>query len=214
MILVGFLLICVDMESSVELHYFRFMDWKCRLWQRGRVLVQTKPLQHRPTRGRSRPRAAGEELFTLFCDNFFFFTRPKPSQAHAASTDEGPRAQSWSNDPLSFHPWPSILESETNPALAQKSRQMCFNKVLSQSALLPQRTRVFGNLNPAWRHLFQFQIGIQPQDVRLWPDEGDVRPADGNPKKRWVAKSPRPRGYPTVQHESKSLSNSNFSGMP
>ena len=64
---------------------------------------------------------------------FYFFTRPKPSQAHAALTDEGPRAQSWSNGPLSFHRWPSILESETNPALAQKSRQMWFNKVfLSQ----------------------------------------------------------------------------------
>ena len=213
MILVGFLLICVDMESSVELHYFRFMDWKCRLWQRGCVLVQTKPLQHRPTRGRSRPRAAGEELFTLFCDIFLLFHSAQTEPSSCCIDRRGAAGSILVKWPAVLPPM-TFLESETNPDLAQKSRQMCFNKVFSQSALLRQRTRVFGNLNPAWRHLFQFQIGIQPQDVCLWPDEGDVRPADGNPKKRWVAKSPRPRGYPTVQHESKSLSNSNFSGMP
>ena len=94
---------------------------------------------------------------------FYFFTRPKPSQAHAALTDEGPRAQSWSNGPLSFHRWPSILESETNPALAQKSRQMWFNKVFLSQLCFGREPGCLVTLTLLEDICFNFRLASSPR---------------------------------------------------
>ena len=162
MILVGFLLICVDMESSVELHYFRFMDWKCRLWQRGRVLVQTKPLQHRPTRGRSRPRAAGEELFTLFCDFFLLFHSAQTKPSSCCIDRRGAAGSILVKWPAVLPPM-TFLESETNPALAQKSRQMWFNKVFLSQLCFGREPGCLVTLTLLEDICFNFRLASSPR---------------------------------------------------
>ena len=106
------------------------------------------------------------------------------------------------------------LESKTNRALAHTITTnviSCFCSV---------HVKASDNLAD-WRNSFwfvNFRLTSRPQDVCLGSDEGNVRPADGHPKKRWVIKYLKLEVVPhfkmnVVFKQIKSLSNVNFSGM-
>ena len=78
------------------------------------------------------------------------------------------------------HFWPSW---KVKP-IGQKLRQMWQRVFFTVSFVSSLSEGVWH-----WRQISNFRLASWPQDVCLGPDEGDVGPIDGHPKKRWVIKS-------------------------
>ena len=111
----------------------------------------------------------------------------KPNLLHRPT--RGRRQARPSRPDINNQPLLTFLESKTNlaTAIGQKLRQM-WQQGFSQSALTCHWARV-SEVEDTQFEFVNFRLASRPQDVCLGPDEGDVGPADGHSKKRWVIKS-------------------------